>query len=225
MLREGRAAGRCPRLPSRPSWFRPLQHQVRRTHRVRRTPGRGPSVPGPPLSPCPGPATSPERTAKAPNEAAPSTPREWAPFCVPNPTAPWSPDSSARQRSPCPNLRSSAGSHRSPPGAQANPTIPLPYLSEPRPPPPSPAEARSRGSGGAPCCARRGGRGRRGSAGARGVGRASTKRPPQDAPGSGRREPAEGLRTLDAGGAGQADLPDLAAPPPGAGPGLLTSAR
>lgn len=39
-----------------------------------------------------------------------------------------------------------------------------------------------------------------------------------------RRELAEGLRTLGAGRSG-ADLPDLAAPPPSAGPGLLTSAR
>lgn len=104
-------------------------------------------------------------------------------------------------------------------------------LSEPRPPPPSPgAAARARGPGGAPCCAHRaGGRaegvagwraGRREAWGARAWGR-----PLLDAPGPGaRRELADGLRTLGAGRGG-ADLLDLAAPPSGAGRGLLTSAR
>lgn len=77
--------------------------------------------------------------------------------------------------------------------------------------------AREEGGPGSPLAGREG----------RGVGRASPRRGDcgrmLPVPG-GRRELAEGLRTLGAGRGG-ADLPDLAAPPPGAGRGLLTSAR
>lgn len=62
---------------------------------------------------------------------------------------------------------------------------------------------------------------------ARGVGRVRPRRGArgQTLPGPGRRcELVEGLRTLSERRGG-ADLSDLAAPPPGSGPGLLTSAR
>lgn len=248
MPQEARASKSTPQTPvparagfghsGTPSALRPSSH-TQRPKTSWTWPFR--SLSGPPLLTR---AISLERSAKRPSEDAASGTRAFPP---PPRRRPVSRLESAAARPFPPISVSGVGGQHNPHPGMANPTIPFcTFLSRghrrrrSREQEPEredlggrhAARGRRRGTRGGPGLAggpaERGGRREPagGPEGARRGTRESASRGPwQDAPRTGRRrELAEGLRTLGARRGG-ADKPDLAAPPPGAGCGLLTSAR
>lgn len=138
-----------PPLPARSGFGRsrtPVPPHPRRTH----------SAKNPRTQPLR--ATSLQRSAKRPWEAAPSGPRKWAPSTA---CPEWPALQTGKRCSPPPppppprdlhlSCRGPTHPHARPRPSQDS----APYRSEPRPPPsPQRAGARVRGPGGAPCCAR-----------------------------------------------------------------------